>query len=63
MISVPDVTGKKTDEARQLLEDAGFKVTVDRGFPFLGDTVDKQSVEGGQEAPEGSTITITTKGL
>ncbi|MEV4976763.1 Stk1 family PASTA domain-containing Ser/Thr kinase [Streptomyces scopuliridis] len=63
MISVPDVTGKKTGEARQLLEDAGFKVTVDRGFPFLGDTVDKQSVEGGQEAPEGSTITITTKGL
>ncbi|MFB6983441.1 Stk1 family PASTA domain-containing Ser/Thr kinase [Streptomyces scopuliridis] len=63
MISVPDVTGKKTGEARQLLEDAGFKVTVDRGFPFLGDTVEKQSVEGGQEAPEGSTITITTKGL
>ncbi|MFE4534066.1 Stk1 family PASTA domain-containing Ser/Thr kinase [Streptomyces scopuliridis] len=63
MISVPDVTGKKTGEARQLLEDAGFEVTVDRGFPFLGDTVNKQSVEGGQEAPEGSTITITTKGL
>ncbi|MFE9888641.1 Stk1 family PASTA domain-containing Ser/Thr kinase [Streptomyces scopuliridis] len=63
MISVPDVTGKKTGEARQLLEAAGFAVTVDRGFPFLGDTVDKQSVEGGQEAPEGSTITITTKGL
>ncbi|MFE3143538.1 Stk1 family PASTA domain-containing Ser/Thr kinase [Streptomyces scopuliridis] len=63
MISVPDVTGKKTGEARQLLEAAGFAVIVDRGFPFLGDTVDKQSVEGGQEAPEGSTITITTKGL
>ncbi|MFE4370028.1 Stk1 family PASTA domain-containing Ser/Thr kinase [Streptomyces sp. NPDC056835] len=63
MISVPDVTGKKTEEAKRLLEEAGFEVTVDRGFPFLGDTVDKQSVEGGQEAPEGGTITITTKGL
>ncbi|WP_193563996.1 Stk1 family PASTA domain-containing Ser/Thr kinase [Streptomyces sp. L-9-10] len=63
MISVPDVTGKTTDEATKLLEEAGFEVTVDRGFPFLGETVAKQSVEGGREAPEGSTITITTKGL
>ncbi|MFJ1575288.1 MULTISPECIES: Stk1 family PASTA domain-containing Ser/Thr kinase [unclassified Streptomyces] len=63
MISVPDVTGKTTDEATKLLKEAGFEVTVDRGFPFLGKTVEQQSVEGGQEAPEGSTITITTKGL
>ncbi|MFJ9027214.1 Stk1 family PASTA domain-containing Ser/Thr kinase [Streptomyces sp. NPDC102274] len=63
MISVPDVTGRTTEEATKLLEEAGFEVTVDRGFPFLGDTVNKQSVKGGQEAPEGSTITITTKGL
>ncbi|MFE7572093.1 Stk1 family PASTA domain-containing Ser/Thr kinase [Streptomyces sp. NPDC057539] len=63
MISVPDVTGKKIDEATRLLEEAGFEVTVDRGFPFLGDTVGKQSVEGGRQAPEGSSITITTKGL
>ncbi|MFJ9208873.1 Stk1 family PASTA domain-containing Ser/Thr kinase [Streptomyces sp. NPDC102264] len=63
MISVPDVTGKTTDEATKLLEEAGFEVIVDRGFPFLGETVAKQSVEGGREAPEGSTITITTKGL
>ncbi|MER8070765.1 Stk1 family PASTA domain-containing Ser/Thr kinase [Streptomyces sp. NPDC094034] len=63
MVSVPDVTGRKIDEATRLLEEAGFEVTVDRGFPFLGDTVGKQSVEGGRQAPEGSSITITTKGL
>ncbi|MFD7120606.1 Stk1 family PASTA domain-containing Ser/Thr kinase [Streptomyces sp. NPDC059922] len=63
MISVPDVTGRTTDEATKLLEEAGFEVSVDRGFPFLGKTVGSQSVEGGQKAPEGSTITITTKGL
>ncbi|WP_329069134.1 Stk1 family PASTA domain-containing Ser/Thr kinase [Streptomyces sp. NBC_01429] len=63
MISVPDVTGQKTDDARKTLEAAGFQVEEERSFPFLGDTVGKQSVAGGDEAPEGSTITITTKGL
>ncbi|MFF5566781.1 Stk1 family PASTA domain-containing Ser/Thr kinase [Streptomyces sp. NPDC012623] len=63
MISVPDVTGQKTDEARKTLEAAGFEVEEERSFPYLGDTVGKQSVAGGDEAPEGSTITLTTKGL
>ncbi|MFI6643825.1 Stk1 family PASTA domain-containing Ser/Thr kinase [Streptomyces sp. NPDC050504] len=63
MIDVPDVTGKKVDEAKSTLEDAGFKVKVDKAFPFLGDTVADQSVDGGDQAPEGSTITIKTKGL
>ncbi|MFE3324170.1 Stk1 family PASTA domain-containing Ser/Thr kinase [Streptomyces sp. NPDC059176] len=63
MVEVPDVTGDDVDDARRKLERAGFKVKVERGFPFLGNTVEKQSVTGGDEAPEGSTITLTTKGL
>ncbi|WP_327236996.1 Stk1 family PASTA domain-containing Ser/Thr kinase [Streptomyces sp. NBC_01317] len=62
-VTVPDVTGQKLDEAENALEDAGFEVSVDRSFPFLDDTVSEQSVEGGGTAPEGSTITIKTKGL
>lgn len=62
-VTVPDVTGRKVDDAESALEDAGFEVKVDRSFPFLDDTVTGQSVPGGGEAPEGSTITLTTKGL
>ncbi|MFF8912597.1 Stk1 family PASTA domain-containing Ser/Thr kinase [Streptomyces sp. NPDC015032] len=63
MIGVPDVTGKNLDDARSELEDAGFEVKVDRPFLSFSDTIASQSVEGGKQAPEGSTITITTKGL
>ncbi|MFJ6630262.1 Stk1 family PASTA domain-containing Ser/Thr kinase [Streptomyces sp. NPDC091376] len=63
MIAVPDVTGDKLEDARSELEQAGFEVKVERAFPFLGDTVESQSVEGGGKAPEGSTITIKTKGI
>ncbi|OIK29334.1 Stk1 family PASTA domain-containing Ser/Thr kinase [Streptomyces malaysiense] len=62
MIEVPDVTGDSVDDAHQALEDAGFKVSEDRGLLGLfGDTVRKQSVEGGRTAPKGSTITITIR--
>ncbi|MFJ3647286.1 Stk1 family PASTA domain-containing Ser/Thr kinase [Streptomyces murinus] len=62
MIEVPDVTGDSVDDAHQALEDAGFKVNEDRGILGLfGDTVRKQSVEGGKTAPKGSTITITIR--
>lgn len=63
MIEVPDVTGDSLSDARRELEEAGFEVKVERAFPFLGDTVESQSVEGGGQAAEGSTITIRTKGL
>ncbi|MFC9426077.1 Stk1 family PASTA domain-containing Ser/Thr kinase [Streptomyces sp. NPDC056987] len=63
MVSVPDVTGQGTEAAKKVLEDAGFQVEVERSFPFLGDTVGEQSVTGGEQAPEGSTITLKTKGL
>lgn len=63
MITVPKVTGEKADAAKKDLEKAGFKVNVDRGFPFLSDEIASQSVKAGDQAPEGSTITIKTKGL
>ncbi|POX60325.1 serine/threonine protein kinase [Streptomyces sp. Ru62] len=62
MVEVPDVVGDSVDDAHQALEDAGFEVKEDRGLLGLfGDTVKKQSVDGGDEAPKGSTITITIR--
>ncbi|MET8769002.1 Stk1 family PASTA domain-containing Ser/Thr kinase [Streptomyces sp. NPDC004658] len=62
MIEVPDVVGDSVDDAHQALEEAGFKVKEDRGLLGLfGDTVKKQSVEGGDQAPKGSTIKITIR--
>ncbi|MEU7469684.1 Stk1 family PASTA domain-containing Ser/Thr kinase [Streptomyces sp. NPDC044984] len=59
MIEVPDVIGDSVDEAKEKLEDAGFGVDEDRGLlGFFGDTVKGQSVDGGDTAPKGSTITI-----
>ncbi|KKZ72422.1 serine/threonine protein kinase [Streptomyces showdoensis] len=63
MVEVPDVVDMKTDEARAELESAGFEVKIEKTFPFLGDTVTGQSAEGGSTAAEGSTITLTIKGL
>ncbi|MFE6160239.1 Stk1 family PASTA domain-containing Ser/Thr kinase [Streptomyces sp. NPDC056486] len=59
MIEVPDVEGMSVDDATQKLEDAGFDVDEDRGLlGIFGDKVESQSVEGGDNAPKGSTITI-----
>ncbi|MFD0553248.1 Stk1 family PASTA domain-containing Ser/Thr kinase [Streptomyces rectiviolaceus] len=59
MIEVPDVEGMSVDDATQDLEDAGFEVDEDRGLlGIFGDKVESQSVEGGDDAPKGSTITI-----
>ncbi|MBM7173339.1 PASTA domain-containing protein, partial [Streptomyces sp. G44] len=59
MAEVPDVTGMSVDDAVAELESKGFEVEKDRGLLGLfGDTVKDQSVDGGDEAPEGSTITI-----
>lgn len=63
MADVPDVVGDDVEDATAELEAAGFRVKVEKNFPFLGDTVESQSVEGGEQAPEGSTIVIKTKGL
>ncbi|MEV2214459.1 Stk1 family PASTA domain-containing Ser/Thr kinase [Streptomyces sp. NPDC050997] len=62
MVEVPDVVGDNVDDAEAELEAAGFEVDKDRGLLGLfGDTVKKQSVEGGESAPKGSTITITIR--
>ncbi|NUS84906.1 MAG: Stk1 family PASTA domain-containing Ser/Thr kinase [Streptomyces sp.] len=63
MIEVPDVTGLSEDDAKQTLEAAGFEVDVDKPLLFPGDTVTDQSVDGGDEAPKGSSITIKFKGV
>ncbi|MET9707604.1 Stk1 family PASTA domain-containing Ser/Thr kinase [Streptomyces griseus] len=63
MLDVPDVTGRDVDEARSTLEEAGFDVKVDRPFLSFSDTIASQSVDGGEQAPEGATITIKTKGF
>ncbi|OCC08301.1 Stk1 family PASTA domain-containing Ser/Thr kinase [Streptomyces sp. PTY087I2] len=63
MLDVPDVTGRDVDEARSTLEEAGFEVKVDRPFLSFSDKIASQSVDGGEQAPEGSTITIRTRGL
>ncbi|MGW6286133.1 Stk1 family PASTA domain-containing Ser/Thr kinase [Streptomyces sp. NPDC055107] len=63
MLDVPDVTGRDVEEARSTLEEAGFDVKVDRPFLSFSDTIASQSVDGGEQAPEGSTITIKTKGF
>ncbi|WP_327413531.1 Stk1 family PASTA domain-containing Ser/Thr kinase [Streptomyces sp. NBC_01233] len=62
-LPVPNVTGQEVDAARKILEAAGFKVKVDRPLISFSNTVDSQSVLAGLNAPEGSTITIRTKGL
>jgi serine/threonine-protein kinase len=53
---VPDVTGKSADDAKQILQDAGFDVRVIN--LFFGDTVFSQSPDGGGQAPKGATITL-----
>ncbi|MEU9402021.1 Stk1 family PASTA domain-containing Ser/Thr kinase [Streptomyces sp. NPDC048242] len=62
MIEVPDVTGQDVDSAKKTLEAAGFQVEEDRGLLGLfGDKVREQSVDGGDRAPKGSTITLTIR--
>ncbi len=56
MFDVPDVTGKKQDEAKQILQDAGFDVRVIN--IFFGSTVFSQSPDGGGQAPKGATVTL-----
>ncbi|MDX3232066.1 Stk1 family PASTA domain-containing Ser/Thr kinase [Streptomyces sp. ME19-01-6] len=63
MVEVPDVTGESVDDATQALEAAGFEVDVDKPLLFPGDTVTDQSVDGGDKAPKGSTVTIKVKGV
>ncbi|UGY90901.1 Stk1 family PASTA domain-containing Ser/Thr kinase [Streptomyces gobiensis] len=56
MVTVPDVVGQDEETAVRALKDAGLAVKVRRIF-FTGE-VFNQSVDGGEQAEKGSTITI-----
>lgn len=56
LLEVPDVVDMSVDDAEQALEDAGFSVDVNQ--IFFGDTVWRQSPDGGDDAPRGSEITL-----
>jgi serine/threonine-protein kinase len=55
-LDVPDVTGVSEDEARQTLEDAGFRVEVIRTGD--GDTVEDQQPEFGVTSFRGAVVTL-----
>ena len=59
LVKVPDVERKQEDEARAILERAGFKVEVQRFLGGAFGTVRLQDPEGGSMAPKGSTVTLT----
>ena len=58
-VPVPAVVGRPVAEAEKMLTDLGFVVQKDYPFGKLLDIVRVQSVEGGQTAPQGSTIILT----
>ncbi len=60
-LAVADVTGKSEDDARAALEGAGFKVAVEQKESADEDpgAVLSQTPAKGQQAPRGSTVTIT----
>lgn len=56
MIVIPGVRGMDGDEAKEKLEDAGFKVKVEKNF--FGDTAWGTNPGEGQQAPKGSTVIL-----
>jgi beta-lactam-binding protein with PASTA domain/tRNA A-37 threonylcarbamoyl transferase component Bud32 len=59
-VAVPDETGKTLDDARNDLENAGFKVSVTRQESTQPvDQVLSQSPTGGTQAAKGSTVKLT----
>ncbi|MEV5598821.1 Stk1 family PASTA domain-containing Ser/Thr kinase [Streptomyces sp. NPDC052496] len=63
MVTVPDVTGKNTADAKRALSGAGFEVEVKKPFLFPKDKVASQSVAGGEQAAKGSRITIRLESM
>lgn len=59
LVAVPDVLGLSVKKAEAKLKAAGFHVlAIDP--PFGGDVVTRQSPDGGERKPKGSTVTIST---
>jgi beta-lactam-binding protein with PASTA domain/tRNA A-37 threonylcarbamoyl transferase component Bud32 len=59
MVRVPDVERKQEDQARAILERAGFTVEVRRFLGGAFGTVRLQDPSGGSMAPKGSTVVLT----
>ncbi|MFL6023457.1 MAG: Stk1 family PASTA domain-containing Ser/Thr kinase [Marmoricola sp.] len=60
LFEIPHVRGMRTNDARRTLEDAGFKVEVDKSDLYVGaNYVVKVSPGEGTMAPKGTTVTIT----
>ncbi|MEZ5171504.1 MAG: Stk1 family PASTA domain-containing Ser/Thr kinase [Acidimicrobiia bacterium] len=60
LVEVPDVTDMTEEEAVAALSAAGFEVEVEREIAFLEKgLVAKQNPPGGEEARDGSVVTIT----
>jgi serine/threonine-protein kinase len=58
-VRVPNVVGRDVDEARDILEEAGFEVdTEPRNSPRPEDQVLEQDPEAGGRAEEGSTVVL-----
>jgi eukaryotic-like serine/threonine-protein kinase len=55
LVTVPDVTGKKADEAKAILEGAGLKVDA---TSFFGNKVRGQVPSAGETVEQGSTVKI-----
>ena len=60
LTTVPDVSGKREDEATKILRDAGFQVQIDRPLGgIFGDHVQSQNPGPNSQAPKNSTVTVT----
>jgi len=60
LFAIPKVRGLRTNDARRKLEDAGFKVEVNRSDLYVGaNYVVKVSPGEGTKVPKGTTVTIT----
>ncbi|MCR2051900.1 Stk1 family PASTA domain-containing Ser/Thr kinase [Actinomyces bowdenii] len=57
-VAVPDVTGMSEDDAKETLEDAGFKVDVKRRLGGAFDSVRSTDPAPGTRVKPGSTVTI-----
>lgn len=59
LVEVPNVVSLQTQQARRILQQAGFTVNIDRVLGGYFNTVRDQSVPAGTMAPKGTTITLT----
>jgi beta-lactam-binding protein with PASTA domain/serine/threonine protein kinase len=56
--TVPNVAGKNENEAKKILEDAGFQVKIERFMGGIFGTVRSQDPPGDSQQPKGTTITL-----